>query len=98
MEQVWGVKSYRKWHTLEDTDRSAALLGSNRNRLVGGRKAGRRRRSWRQQEKALDKQVKDFLIAVETQRRERGMESMTANTPNKTEAKMHMVSLDNVRT
>ena len=54
--------------------------------MTKSRKAGRRRGSRRKQENILDKLMKDFLITVEAQRRERGLESMTGNKPNKTEA------------
>jgi hypothetical protein len=84
--RIWGARKYKQWQTLEDIDRAAALLGPDSNRMTKSRKAGRRRGSRRKQEKILDKLMKDFLITVEAQRRERGLESMTGNKPNKTEA------------
>ena len=54
--------------------------------MTKSRKAGRRRGSRRKLEKIPDKLMKDFLITVEAQRRERGLESMTGNRPNKTKA------------
>jgi hypothetical protein len=84
--RLWGARKYKQWQTLEDIDRAATLLGSDSIRMTESRKAGRRRGSRRKQEKILDKLIKDFLITVEAQRRERGLESMTGNKPNKTEA------------
>ena len=53
---------------------------------IPGSLAKKKRGSRRKLEKTLDKLMKDFLITVEAQRRERGLESMTGNKPNKTEA------------
>ena len=77
-------RKYKRWQTLEDIDRAAALLGPDSNSMTRSRKAGRRRGRRRKLEKILDKLMKDFLITVEAQRRERGLESMTGNRPNKT--------------